>query len=202
MKGMKELLHKKIIKKETRKNIIKQRDELDITVKEVMDNNIIEKLMMNETYKTARGIFIYIGFGSEINTKIIIKEALNSGKEVYVPKVIKKDMILIKIDSLENLVTSSYGILEPVGDKSDFDVNKLGLIVMPGVAFDKAGNRLGYGGGYYDKFLEHNQIECKKIALAYDFQVLENLEVEEHDIKVDLIITENQVINIKNKSNK
>ncbi|WP_460295457.1 5-formyltetrahydrofolate cyclo-ligase [Clostridium sardiniense] len=199
---MKKLLYKKIIKKETRKNIIKQRDELDITVKEAMDNNIIEKLMMNETYKSARGIFIYIGFGSEINTKIIIREALNSGKEVYVPKVIKKDMILIKIDSLENLVTSSYGILEPIGDKSDLDVNKLELIVMPGVAFDKSGNRLGYGGGYYDKFLEQNKIECKKIALSYDFQVLEKLEVEEHDIKVDLIITENQVINIKNKSNK
>ncbi|GAA0071466.1 5-formyltetrahydrofolate cyclo-ligase [Clostridium sardiniense] len=195
-------MYKKIIKKETRKNIIKQRDELDITVKEAMDNNIIEKLMMNETYKSARGIFIYIGFGSEINTKIIIREALNSGKEVYVPKVIKKDMILIKIDSLENLVTSSYGILEPIGDKSDLDVNKLELIVMPGVAFDKSGNRLGYGGGYYDKFLEQNKIECKKIALSYDFQVLEKLEVEEHDIKVDLIITENQVINIKNKSNK
>ncbi|MBY0754620.1 5-formyltetrahydrofolate cyclo-ligase [Clostridium sardiniense] len=199
---MKKLLYKKIIKKETRKNIIKQRDELDITVKEAMDNNIIEKLMMNETYKSARGIFIYIGFGSEINTKIIIREALNSGKEVYVPKVIKKDMILIKIDSLENLVTSSYGILEPIGDKSNLDVNKLELIVMPGVAFDKSGNRLGYGGGYYDKFLEQNKIECKKIALSYDFQVLEKLEVEEHDIKVDLIITENQIINIKNKSNK
>lgn len=195
-------MYKKIIKKETRKNIIKQRDELDITVKEAMDNNIIEKLMMNETYKSARGIFIYIGFGSEINTKIIIREALNSGKEVYVPKVIKKEMILIKIDSLENLVTSSYRILEPIGDKSDLDVNKLDLIVMPGVAFDKSGNRLGYGGGYYDKFLEQNKIECKKIALSYDFQVLEKLEVEEHDIKVDLIITENQVINIKNKSNK
>ncbi|MBM7835692.1 5-formyltetrahydrofolate cyclo-ligase [Clostridium sardiniense] len=195
---MKKLLYKKIIKKETRKNIIKKRDELDIIAKGAMDNEIIEKFMMSETYKNARGIFIYIGFGSEINTKIIIKDALNSGKEVYVPKVIKKDMVFIKIDSLENLVTSSYGILEPIGDKSDFDVNKLDLIVMPGVAFDREGNRLGYGGGYYDKFLEQNQIECKKIALSYDFQVLEKLEVEEHDIKVDLIITENQVINIKN----
>lgn len=191
-------MYKKIIKKETRKNIIKKRDELDIIAKGAMDNEIIEKFMMSETYKNARGIFIYIGFGSEINTKIIIKDALNSGKEVYVPKVIKKDMVFIKIDSLENLVTSSYGILEPIGDKSDFDVNKLDLIVMPGVAFDREGNRLGYGGGYYDKFLEQNQIECKKIALSYDFQVLEKLEVEEHDIKVDLIITENQVINIKN----
>lgn len=190
-------MDKKIIKKETRKNIIKERDKLDREVKESMDNKIIEKLIMSEIYKRARGIFIYIGFGSEINTKIIIQDALNAGKEVYVPKVIKKDMILIKIDSLENLVTSSYGILEPIGDKSDFNVNKLDLIIMPGVAFDEMCNRLGYGGGYYDKFLDQNNIECKKVALAYELQVLDKLQVEEHDIKVDSIITEKRIINNK-----
>ncbi len=190
-------MDKRAIKKETRKNIIKERDNLNTETKKSMDNKIIEKLIMSETYKRARGIFIYIGFGSEINTKIIIQDALKSEKEVYVPKVIKKDMILIKIDSLENLVTSSYGILEPIGDKSDFDVNKLDLIIMPGVAFDEMCNRLGYGGGYYDKFLEQNNIECKKIALAYELQVLDKLEVEVHDIKVDLIITEKRIINNK-----
>lgn len=190
-------MDKKIIKKETRKNIIKERDKLDKVSKKAMDNEIIEKLIMSETYKKARGIFIYIGFGSEINTKIIIEDALNSGKEVYVPKIIKKDMILIKIDSLENLVTSSYGILEPIGDKNDFDVNKLDLIVMPGVAFDEICNRLGYGGGYYDKFLDKNNIECKKVALAYELQVLNKLEAEEHDVKVDSIITEKRIINNK-----
>lgn len=190
-------MDKKIIKKETRKNIIKERDKLDKVSKKAMDNEIIEKLIMSETYKKARGIFIYIGFGSEINTKIIIEDALNSGKEVYVPKIIKKYMILIKIDSLENLVTSSYGILEPIGDKNDFDVNKLDLIVMPGVAFDEICNRLGYGGGYYDKFLDKNNIECKKVALAYELQVLNKLEAEEHDVKVDSIITEKRIINNK-----
>ena len=78
-------------------------------------------------------------------------------------------MVFIKINSLENLVTSSYGILEPVGDKSNFNVDNLGLIVMPGLAFDKQGNRLGYGGGYYDKFLSKNKIDTKEIALAYEF---------------------------------
>lgn len=193
-------MDKKIIKKEIRKYMIKERDRLDRITKETIDKKIIEKLTISEAYKSARGIFIYIGFGSEINTKIIINNALNAGKEVYVPKVIKKDMILIKINSLENLVTSSYGILEPIGDKSDFDVNKLDLIIMPGVAFDENGNRLGYGGGYYDKFLDKNNIECKKVALAYELQVLDKLDTEEHDVKVDSIITEKRTI--INKSNK
>lgn len=189
-------MNKKIIKKETRKNIIKKRDELDKEAKKIMDDEIIKKLINSEEYKKARGIFTYIGFASEIDTKIIIEDALRLGKEVYVPKIFNKEMILIRIDSLENLITSSYGILEPIGDKNDFDVNKLDLIIMPGVAFDEEFNRLGYGAGYYDKFLDRNDLKCSKIALAYEFQVLDKLEVEEHDKKVDQIITEKRrVIN-------
>ena len=182
-------VNKKIIKKETRKNIIKKRDELDKEAKKFMDDKIIEKLITSE-YKKARGIFTYIGFGSEIDTKIIIEDALKLGKQVYVPKIFNKEMLLIRIDSLENLVKSSYGILEPIGEENDFDIDKLDLIVMPGVAFDEEFNRLGYGAGYYDKFLDKNNLKCSKIALAYELQVLDKLEVEEHDKKVDQIITE------------
>lgn len=187
------------MKKELRKEIIKKRDELDCIEKIIKDKKIIEKLKDTKEYKEAKGIFVYIGFGSEINTKILIEDALKDGKEVYVPKVIKKEMVFIKINSLENLVTSSYGILEPIGDKSNFNVDNLGLIVMPGLAFDKQGNRLGYGGGYYDKFLSSNKIDAKKIALAYDFQVLDKVPSEEHDIKIDSIITEDKEIDINNK---
>ena len=186
--------NKKIIKKETRKNIIKKRDELGKEAKKIMDDKIIKKLINSEEYNKARGIFTYIGFGSEIDTKIIIEDALKLGKEVYVPKIFNKEMILIRIDSLENLVKSSYGILEPIGEENDFDINKLDLIVMPGVAFDEEFNRLGYGAGYYDKFLDKNNLKCSKIALAYELQVLDNLEVEEHDKKVDQIITEKRRI--------
>ncbi|MBS6007440.1 MAG: 5-formyltetrahydrofolate cyclo-ligase [Clostridium baratii] len=187
------------MKKELRKEIIKKRDELDCTEKTIKDKKIIEKLKDTKEYKEAKGIFVYIGFGSEINTKILIEDALEDGKEVCVPKVIKKDMVFIKINSLENLVTSSYGILEPVGDKNNFNVDNLGLIIMPGLAFDKQGNRLGYGRGYYDKFLSNNKINVKKIALAYDFQILDKVPSEEHDIKVDSIITEEKEIEINNK---
>lgn len=187
------------MKKELRKEIIKKRDELDCTEKKIKDKKIIEKLKGTKEYKEAKEIFIYIGFGSEINTKILIEDALEDGKEVCVPKVINKEMVFIKINSLENLVTSNYGILEPVGDKNNFNVDNLGLIIMPGLAFDKQGNRLGYGGGYYDKFLSNNKINVKKIALAYNFQILDKVPSEEHDIKVDSIITEEKEIEINNK---
>lgn len=187
-------VNKRIIKKETRKNIIKKRDELDKEDKKIMDDKIIGKLIDSEEYKKARGIFTYIGFGSEIDTKIIIEDALKLGKEVYVPKIFNKEMLLIRIDSLENLVKSSYGILEPIGEENDFDIDKLDLIVMPGVAFDEEFNRLGYGAGYYDKFLDKNNLKCSKITLAYELQVLDRLEVEEHDKKVDQIITEKRIM--------
>ena len=186
----------KELKKEIRKSIIEKRNKIKNKDKTSMDKKIIDIFKEEESYKKARGIFIYIGFGSEINTKIIIEDALKKGKEVYVPKVKGKEMLLIKIDSLENLVTSSYGILEPTGDNNDFDVDKLDLIVMPGVAFDSRGNRIGYGGGYYDRFLEKNKIYSEKIALAYECQILKSITSEKHDIKVDKILTEERVINI------
>ena len=181
------------MKKELRREIIKKRDKLDCMEKAIKDKKIIEKLKDTKEYKEAKGIFVYIGFGSEINTKILIEDALKDGKEVYVPKVIKKEMVFIKINSLENLVTSSYGILEPVGDKSNFNVDNLGLIVMPGLAFDKQGNRLGYGGGYYDRFLSNIKDKRNKIVLAYNLQIVDNIEAEEHDIKVDYIITNSRI---------
>ena len=186
----------KELKKEIRKSIIEKRNKIKNKDKTSMDKKIIESFKKEDSYKKARGIFIYIGFGSEINTKVIIEDALKKGKEVYVPKVKGKEMLLIKIDSLENLVTSSYGILEPIGDNNNFDVDKLDLLVMPGVAFDNSGNRIGYGGGYYDRFLEKNKTNAEKIALAYEFQILNSINNEKHDVNVDKIITEERIINI------
>lgn len=189
----------KSIKNELRKEMIKRRNELNNVEKIVMDNKIIETFINTIEYKKCTQIFMYIGFGSEINTKKLIDYALNDGKEVYVPKVIKKDMVFIRINNLENLVTSNYGILEPIGDKSDFNVDKLGIVIMPGVVFDKQGNRVGYGGGYYDKFLNTNVITAKKIALVYNFQIIDSIPSEKHDMKVDSIITEEKIIEISNK---
>ena len=102
-------------------------------------------------------------------------------------------MIAVKINNFAELNVDNYGILEPISvDKekiaSDFDT-----IVMPGVAFDKEGNRIGYGGGYYDKYLEKTSSK-QKIALAYEEQILEKIETDYHDIKVDFIINTEKII--------
>ncbi|WP_194191763.1 5-formyltetrahydrofolate cyclo-ligase [Clostridium chrysemydis] len=185
----------KLNKKSIRKNIIAKRD-LNKEENSLKDSKIFNELISLNSYKRAKKIFIYIGFGSEINTKDLIEIMLKEGKEVFVPKVIEKEMIALKITSLSNLIESKFKILEPVGEKSDIDGEEFDLIIMPGVAFDRIGNRIGYGGGYYDKYLKDISSDIKKVALAYELQLVEEIETEEHDLKVDSIITENEVIDI------
>lgn len=182
-------------KKNIRKSIIAKRD-LKKEENSLKDSKIFNNLISLNSYKRAKKVFIYIGFGSEINTKGLIEIMLKEGKEVFVPKVLEEEMIALKITSLNNLIESKFKILEPVGEKSDIDGEEFDLIIMPGVAFDRSGNRIGYGKGYYDKYLKDVKSDIKKIALAYELQLIEEIETEEHDLKVDSIITENEIIDI------
>lgn len=182
-------------KKNIRKSIIAKRD-LKKEENSLKDSKIFKNLISLNSYKRAKKVFIYIGFGSEINTKSLIEIMLREGKEVFVPKVLEEEMIALKITSLNNLIESKFKILEPVGEKSDIDGEEFDLIIMPGVAFDRSGNRIGYGKGYYDKYLKDIKSDIKKIALAYELQLIEEIETEEHDLKVDSIITENEIIDI------
>lgn len=182
-------------KKNIRKSIIAKRD-LKKEENSLKDSKIFKNLISLNSYKRAKKIFIYIGFGSEINTKSLIEIMLREGKEVFVPKVLEEEMIALKITSLNNLIESKFKILEPIGEKSDIDGEEFDLIIMPGVAFDRSGNRIGYGKGYYDKYLKDIKSDIKKIALAYELQLIEEIETEEHDLKVDSIITENEIIDI------
>lgn len=99
-------------------------------------------------------------------------------------------MKALKIDSLKDLQLSNYGILEPEETAEEIMINHMDLAIVPGVAFDPKGGRVGYGGGFYDRFFSNLQVKIKKIALAYEFQILDRVPIEEHDISIDAIITE------------
>ncbi len=105
-------------------------------------------------------------------------------------------MVAIRINSLDNMSVDKWGILEPKAvDKNKIEKN-FDLILMPGVAFDRKGNRIGYGGGYYDKYLSQIKETSNKIVLAYDFQIVNNIENEPHDVKTNYIITNNDFIKV------
>lgn len=185
------------LKKKIRKEILSFRNKMDKNEKNKKDDIITKKFLESSSYKNSRNIFSYISYKSETDTKKIIETALKDGKNVYVPRTLydKRIMEVVKIDSLDNLVEDRYGILEPEKDKKavkDYDI--FDLIIVPGTAFDKRGGRMGYGAGYYDKFFRKLRKKINKTALAYDFQIIGEVPMSRFDERVDLIITENEVI--------
>ena len=189
---------KTVDKKSIRENIINKRNELSLDIKIQYDITIFNELINYEFYKNAKKIFTYVSFGSEVDTIEFITYALNDNKEIYVPKTdkIKKEMVAMRINSLDNMIVDKWGILEPKHVDKDKICENFDLIIMPGVAFDRKGNRIGYGGGYYDKYFSQIKGESNKIVLAYDFQIVNSIENEAHDIRVNCIITNNEFIKI------
>ncbi len=183
-------------KQTIRKRILSNRDQLSETMVEEKSRCILEQLNRLESVASAQEIYTYVSFGTEVDTLELIRSGLQYGKKIFVPRIIANGMIeFYKIQSLEQLVPGKFGILEPISDEIGvFGERHDQVMIMPGVAFDYNKNRIGYGGGYYDRFLEkHDQEISPKIALCYELQMIEALEPDEYDKKVDFIVTEQRI---------
>jgi 5-formyltetrahydrofolate cyclo-ligase len=169
----------------------------------------IFKIIVNlPEYQQAENIIIYCGKDEEVQTEKIIKYSLNDGKKIIVPitNVQKRVLEFSEIkDFDQDLEISTFDIPEPKKDRyKPFDLDKIDLIFVPGVGFDKIGGRLGYGYGYFDKFLSsiiNRKIDkfIPFIGLAFDLQIVEILPTGKNDINIDLIITEKRIINSHNR---
>lgn len=177
-------------KNELREAMLKKRDSQSLEEKARKDAAIFEKFIASEYYNNSKVIFIFVSFRSEVDTHRIIERAINDGKIVCVPKVIsrKEGMKAFIINDFKDLKEGYFGILEPSEKCPEIERNKIDIAVMPGAAFDRNGGRIGYGGGFYDRFLKDLE-SIKKIALAYDFQVLEKVPMDENDVRIDGVIT-------------
>ncbi|AOR22492.1 5-formyltetrahydrofolate cyclo-ligase [Clostridium taeniosporum] len=186
-------------KKELRKKILNLRKEINSTEKKNFDNIIHKKFFESKFYSQCRNIFVYISYDSEIDTKTLIIKALKDGKNIYVPRTNYKTKLMeaVKITSLENLIEDRYGILQPKESELSTELNNIDLVIIPGVAFDINGGRMGYGGGFYDRYLNKCKKDIFKIALAYDFQVIDYIPMDKHDISVDCVITNTKEIIIR-----
>jgi 5-formyltetrahydrofolate cyclo-ligase len=139
-----------------------------------------------QQYADARTVYGYLPYNQEVRTVPILQRAMDDGKRVAVPKVYGDEMRFIYINDFDCLEDSNMGIPEPVSD-GPIAEDKTALVIMPGVAFDADGNRVGYGGGFYDRFLSAEP-NHPTIALCYDFQMVPKLETETFDIPVDLVL--------------
>ena len=149
---------------------------------------LAERLYETDQYRQAKSLYAYLSFNQEVRTSPIIERAWADGKRVAVPKVIGKEMVFIWLDSFDGLGEGYYGITEPIEDGPVAD-DETALVLMPGLAFDPEGHRVGYGGGFYDRFLEREPCH-PLVALCFDFQMFEHLDVEAHDIPVDRVISD------------
>lgn len=150
-------------------------------------NCIINALKEHYFFKTAKTIGIYISFNNEVETMSFIQEILTT-KTIGVPKIKNHKMEFIKINSLSNLKKNSYGILEPT-DMQILDKDEIDLLIVPLLAYDKNNYRVGYGGGYYDKYLKG--YHGKTIGLGFSMQEVNHIDIDIYDVPLDAIISEN-----------
>ena len=140
----------------------------------------------SRAYRDANTIYGYLPYNQEVRTVPMLEQALRDGKKVAVPKVYGETMRFIYLDDLTAVETGYAGIPEPVADAPVAD-DPTALVLMPGLAFDPQGHRIGYGGGFYDRFLA-KEPNHPTLALCYDFQILPHLDTEEFDIPVDTVL--------------
>jgi 5-formyltetrahydrofolate cyclo-ligase len=180
------------------------RQQLLIRRKEVPSGEISKKskkirdllFELNE-FRKAHCILFYVSYDHEVHTHDMIKEALSLKKSVVVPvsNTVKKTLLLSNLTCFDDLLPGAYGILEPKGKSiEEVSIDCVDLVIVPGVAFDVRGNRLGHGKGYYDSLLR-NAAAVELVALAFEFQIVEKIPVEPHDVPVDIIVTEKRIIN-------
>lgn len=178
------------MKKELRKRFLKVRNGFSSEYVENISEKILEKLEQLSIFQEAQAVFIYVHFGTEIITTKLIEKYLHK-KKIYVPKIVGTDMKLVEIKSLTELKKGYFDILEPISNS--FYEGKVDLVVTPSVVFAKDGYRIGYGKGYYDKYFSKKMYK-NSIGLSYHKLLQDKVPTDKYDIKVDYVLTEEELI--------
>jgi 5-formyltetrahydrofolate cyclo-ligase len=182
-----------------RKEVLKKRDSIPISLRGKKDAFIKQRLLSLPEFKTAKTILFYASFRTEVDTRSMIEESLKMGKTVLLPKVDKalRRLRLYEIKDLGELSPGYMGIPEPrLPDKRLRETKDVDLVIVPGAGFDRSGNRLGYGAGHYDVLLSDISKKIPFVALAYEEQLADAIPAEDHDIQLDMIVTDDQIIKI------
>ncbi len=166
--------------------------------KDDVSKQITDRVASLPEYQSANCVMWYVDVRDEVRTRHALPEALESGKRVVIPYCVDGELELFHLESMDELETGMYKILEPRAelrevDSKRVDVKELDLILVPGVAFDARGGRTGHGKGYYDKLLENAKPETPLIALAFQCQIFDEIPMQEHDIFMDKVVTEENV---------
>ena len=174
------------MKAELRKKILQEMKALSQEQKQAMDRVLTERFLKHPFYQEAKTIATYLSFPHEFQTQELIKRMLKDGKKVLIPKTYPKGRMEFVVYDPKQLAKTSFGLLEPQGDLEVVEPSQIDLIHVPGLAFTREGYRIGYGGGYYDRYLEH--FAGHTMSTIYPCQVQE-FNSENHDIPVQEVLT-------------
>jgi len=179
-----------------------RRENLSDDIIEYKSQKIISKFLESDFYKNNNMIFIYVSYKNEVQTHDLIKKMIKDNKEVYVPhpNPETKEMEAVLIRGFNDLTEGAYGILEPIESKSRIEPSLLDVIIVPGLVFSLKGFRIGYGGGFYDRFLKRvNQSASAplKVSFSYNEFIINEVPTNQYDLPVDFIITENKIVKCK-----
>ncbi|WP_298844402.1 5-formyltetrahydrofolate cyclo-ligase [Clostridium sp.] len=189
------------LKNNLRKNMLIKRKNMSQKDIFTYSNKIVNNLMKLPQFINCKNIMLYISFNNEVDTYKLAKWCLNNGKTVIAPYCIKSCSKIIPfiINNLEtDLTKSTFGIMEPKHDTlMKANIQNIDLIIVPGVVFDVACNRIGFGAGYYDRFLPMKAKGTPTIGICYDYQITDKVPVDEYDVPLNFIITEKRIISLK-----
>ncbi|WP_202708135.1 5-formyltetrahydrofolate cyclo-ligase [Sporosalibacterium faouarense] len=187
-----------IWKKDVRRKMIDKRKKLNKSELEKLSDRIIEVLTKLPVFKQSKNVMLYLSFNNEVDSFKLINYCLGNMKRVIVPycKSKGKEIIPTEIQDVKTeLVKSNFGYLEPKPEYiRPVNLDDIDIIIIPGLAFDKRCFRIGYGAGYYDRFLAKVNKEIPKVGVAFDFQIIGASQMEKFDIPLDYVITEKRII--------
>ena len=173
------------MKAELRKQVLQKMKALSQKQKQAMDRVLTERFLNHPFYQDAKAIATYLSFPHEFQTQGLIDQALKDGKKVLIPKTYPKGRMEFVVYDPQQLKKTSFGLLEPQGDLEVVDASQIDLIHVPGLAFTREGYRIGYGGGYYDRYLEN--FAGQTMSTIYPCQI-QNFNSEDHDIPVQEVL--------------
>ena len=173
------------MKSELRKQVLQEMKALSQEQKQFIDQALTERLLQHPFYQEAKIIATYLSFPHEFQTQELIEQALRDGKKVLIPKTYPKGRMDFVVYDPQQLVKTSFGLLEPQGNLEVVDASQIDLIHVPGLSFTTKGHRIGYGGGYYDRYLE--QFSGHTLSTIYPCQI-RDFSPENHDIPVQEVL--------------
>ncbi|HXE97647.1 MAG TPA: 5-formyltetrahydrofolate cyclo-ligase [Dongiaceae bacterium] len=185
-------------KRSLRSQLLAQRRALSHDSWCASSNSAQLNLLSLGEYARAECVALYAPAHNETDTGLILADAFQAGKRVLYPAVCGHHMVFRRVERVEELQEGAFGILEPCQTGVDHQADEADLIVVPGVAFDLSGHRIGYGKGFYDRFLHHPGCTAHLIGLCHDFQLTDGaIPADVHDIPMEIIVTDKQIVRLK-----